>query len=119
MSALALKGNSFYRKMIEDLGLMPSNVPEWIKEVPEHVRGRKCATRQCATTQQYFFFFFVPDCLKTQEMCIKALELYLWSLEYVLDKLKVQKMCDDAVWDDAFSLVCVPSWFVTQQQLKI
>ena len=28
-------------------------------------------------------------------------------------------MCDVAVRDDPFSLVCLPHWFVTQQQLKI
>ena len=27
-------------------------------------------------------------------------------------------MCDKAVRDDAFFLVCVPDWFVTQQQVK-
>ena len=64
-------------------------------------------------------FFFVPNYLKTQEVCIKAFEVYPWSLEYVPDKLKAPKMCDDALWDDAFSLICVPNWFVTQQQLKI
>ena len=74
---------------------------------------------QRGNVRQPSSIFFIPDRFKTQEMCIKALEVYLWSLEYVLDKLKVQKMCDDAVWDDAFSLVCVPNWFVTQQQLKI
>ena len=28
-------------------------------------------------------------------------------------------MCDKAVREDPFSLLCVPDWFVTQQQVKI
>ena len=27
-------------------------------------------------------------------------------------------MCDDAVWEDPFTLHFIPDWFVTQQQLK-
>ena len=38
---------------------------------------------------------------------------------YVPDYFKTQKMCDDAVWGDAFSLQFVPRWFVTQVQLKL
>ena len=33
--------------------------------------------------------------------------------------LKTQDMCDNVVRDDAFSLVCVPDWFVSQRQLKL
>ena len=28
-------------------------------------------------------------------------------------------MCDDAVWEDPYSLKFVPDWFVTQEQIKI
>ena len=38
---------------------------------------------------------------------------------YVPDYFKTQKMCDDAVWGDAFSLQFVSDWFVTQVQLKL
>ena len=64
-------------------------------------------------------FLLLPDCWQIQEMCIKALEIGPCSLEYFPDKLKTLKMCDDAVLDDAYSSVCVPDWFVTQQQLAI
>ena len=30
-----------------------------------------------------------------------------------------QEMCDKTVRDDPFSLIYVPDWFVTQQQVKI
>ena len=61
MSALALKGNSFYRKMIEDLGLMPSNVPEWIKEVPEHFKTQEMCNK--AVRIEPHSLAFVPDCI--------------------------------------------------------
>ena len=28
-------------------------------------------------------------------------------------------MCDEAVGGDTFSLICVPDWFVTQEQIEI
>ena len=28
-------------------------------------------------------------------------------------------MCDEAVGGDIFSLICVPDWFVTQEQIEI
>ena len=38
---------------------------------------------------------------------------------HVPDHFKTQEMCDKTVRDDPFSLVCVPDWFVTQQQIKL
>ena len=31
----------------------------------------------------------------------------------------MQDMCDKVVRDDAFSLVCVPDWFLMQEEVKI
>ena len=28
-------------------------------------------------------------------------------------------MCDDTIWEDPYSLLFVPHWFLTQQQLEI
>ena len=64
-------------------------------------------------------FFLISDCFKTQEMCIKEVEVDPWQLVGVLDCFKSQNMCDVAVRDDSFSLVCVPDSFVTQEQVKI
>ena len=40
---------------------------------------------------------FVPDHLKTQEMCNKAVRIEPCSLAFIPDYLKTQKMWDDAV----------------------
>ena len=49
----------------------------------------------------------------------KAAEVDPWQLEDVPDQLKTQETCDKVVRDDAFSLVCVLDWFVSQEQLKL
>ena len=65
------------------------------------------------------FFYFVLDCLKTQEMGIKAVEVDQWQLYDVPDHFKKQKICDKAVSEDPYSLQYVPDWFLTQEHVKI
>ena len=50
---------------------------------------------------------FIPDRFKTQEICIKALEVGLWELKDVPDHFKTQETCDDAVRRSHFYLKCV------------
>ena len=47
------------------------NVPEWIREIPDH--------------------------LKTQEMCDEAVCIESYPLEVVPDHFKTQEMCNEAV----------------------
>ena len=49
-------------------------------------------------------FFLVPDCFKTQKLCIMAVNVDPWQLNDIPDYLKIQKMCGDAVGDDPYSL---------------
>ena len=65
----ALRGNSFFGKMIEGLGHLLSNVPFWIKEILNH--------------------------FKTQEMCDNALEINPLSLAYVPDHHIIPEMCNE------------------------
>ena len=37
---------------------------------------------------------FVPDDLKTQEMCKKSVQEHPYTLQYVPDNLKTQEMCE-------------------------
>ena len=39
-------------------------------------------------------FFVFPDRFKTENMCIKAVEVDPWQLKDVPDNFKKQKMCD-------------------------
>ena len=62
-------------------------------------------------------FHRIPDHFKTQEMCIKTVEVDPWQLEHVTDHFKTQEICNKAVRMDP-QLLNVPDWFVTQQQIK-
>ena len=65
-------------------------------------------------------FLLVPDRFKKQEMCIKVLRVGMWRvLEDVPDCFKTQDMCDNIVSKCPSSLMYVPGWFVTQQQIKL
>ena len=61
----------------------------------------------------------VPDCFKTQEMCIKAVGTGSWQLCHVPDPFKAQGICDKAVKKCPFHWEYVSDLFVTQQQVKI
>ena len=62
-------------------------------------------------------FHLIPDRFKTQEMCIKAVEVDPWHLYDVPDHFKTQEMCDKGARHHVFSLQFVPYWFITQQQI--
>ena len=88
MSALALRGNSFYGRMIKGLGPLPSNVPCWIITIPDH--------------------------LKTQEMCNEAVRINPLSLAYLPDHYKTQRMCNEVVRNKPCMLF-VPDHLITQE----
>ena len=51
-------------------------------------------------------------------MCDAAVCMETYFLANVLNRFKTRKMCDKAVRKEHFSLLFVPDWFVTQQQIK-
>ena len=56
-------------------------------------------------------YWSTSDHFKTKEMCEKAVEACLWSLEYVPDNLKTQGMCKKAVEKDPRMVMHVPDHF--------
>ena len=52
-------------------------------------------------------------------MCEIAVEKYPYNLRHVLDYLRTQEMCKEAVQKRLCLLEYIPDWFVTQQQIKI
>ena len=77
---------------------------------------KKNVMLQCTSTRQAFF---VPVRFKTQGTCHAAVCIEPLSLPYVRNRCKSRKMCDKAVMNDRFSLLFVPDWFVTKQQVQI
>ena len=62
-------------------------------------------------------FHPIPDHFKTQEMCIKAVEVDHSFLSLIPDHFKMQGICDKAVRDDSSSLQFAPDWFVARERL--
>ena len=60
-----------------------------------------------------------PDHFRMEKMCDEPVEEDPYTLKFVPDNFKTQEMCDDVVWGDAFSLQYNPDYFVTQQQIQI
>ena len=52
-------------------------------------------------------------------MCETVLEVDPSQLCDTTDYLKTQKMCDDEVRRDPYSLQFVPDWFATQEQREL
>ena len=62
---------------------------------------------------------FIPDHLKTQKMCEKAVEEDPWWLYAVSDHFKTQEMCNKVVEVGPWQLKDVSDWFVTHELIKI
>ena len=63
--------------------------------------------------------FFIPDNIKTQKMCERAVEDEPRSLPLVPDHFKTQGMRKKAVRKGPWLLKYVTDWFVTQEQVKL
>ena len=59
------------------------------------------------------FLEFISDIFKTQEMCIKALEVDPWLFKYVPDNLKTQGVCEKSVNTEPWLLLYVPDTLKT------
>ena len=60
-------------------------------------------------------FHRILDQFKTQEMCIKAVEVDPSFLQLVPDHFKAKEMCSKAIKEDSSSLQFVPDWFVIRK----
>ena len=67
----------------------PLNVPEWIKDAPEHLKTKEMCNK--AVEKWVCLLKYVPDYFKTQEMCNKAGFMEPLLLKYVSAQLKAQK----------------------------
>ena len=63
--------------------------------------------------------FFIPDNIRTQKMCERAVKDEPHSLALVPDRLKTQEVCNKAVRKSPWLLKYVTNWFVTKEQVKL
>ena len=67
------------------------------------------------TCHRLCIMFFVPDRLRTQKMCNKAVCIDPCSLEFTADQFKTQKMCNKAVRRELYTLRYVSDHLGTQE----
>ena len=63
--------------------------------------------------------FLIANSFKTQEMCIKGVQVDTCRMKDVPDHFKTQEMCNKAVVCSPYELRFVPDGFVTQQQIGL
>ena len=103
---------TFEEKMI-DLSYEFVNVPKWFKAIPEHLKTQEMCKR--AIKVDPYSLGYVRDCFKIQDMCNKAVPKRPNILEYVPDHLKTQEMCIKVIKVDPWQLYDVPDCFNTQE----
>ena len=65
------------------------------------------------------YAFPILEHFKTQEMCIRGVEVEPWQLSDLPDHFKTQEMCNEAVHIEPYALRFVPVWFVMRGPVKI
>ena len=83
--------------------------------IPDHLKTQEMCNKAMRTMPNVFQL--IPFHFKTQGMCTKAIEANPLRLYHVHDDFKTQGLCNDAV-EEKPSLQYVPDYFVTQQQIK-
>ena len=88
-----------------------ASVPNWIKEIPDHPKTMEMCVQ--AIEEDSWSLRFTPDCLKTQDICFKAVFKETSLLEKILDHLQTQETCAEAVSNGEYLLKYVPDCFKT------
>ena len=88
-----------------------------LRFIPDHLKTQEMCNEVMRTMPDAFHL--IPDHFKTQGMCIKATEVNLWQLYHVPECFKTQELCNDAVKKKPSSLQYFPDWFMAQGQIKI
>ena len=58
---------------------------------------------------------YVPNCYKTQEMCVKAVNKCFFGFDSIPDPYKTREMCDRVVSEDPFLIVYCPDKYKTER----
>ena len=92
-------------------------IPVWIREIPDNLKAQEmCNKAMCI---ELFSLGFVPDHLKTREMCDKAVKIDSFILWYIPDNLEMRGMCTRVFEAGLVLLEYVSDWFVTRAQIDL
>ena len=87
-----------------------------LKYVPDYLKTEKMCER--AVEEDSWSLVYVPDCFKRKDMC-KGVCPHPRLIGHVPDHFKTQEMCNKAVELDPSFLWFVTDWFVSQEQLRL
>ena len=90
--------------------------PSTIKFFPESFMTQEMCDR--AVIIWFFVFDSIVDCCKTQEMCDRVASEDHPFVVYCPDKCKTKRICDEAVNDSIAALKLISGWFVTNEMIK-
>ena len=87
----------------------------WIREIPDHLKTQMMCGK--AVRIESSSLAFVPDHLKTEGMCNEAVRRkpYTTTLYYVPDHLKMQKICNEVMRNNSIAFFFIPDRFKTKQ----
>ena len=87
-----------------------------LKYVPDYLKTEKMCKR--AVEENSWSLAYAPDRFKWKDMC-KGVSLHPWLIGHFPDYFKTQEMCNEAIELDPSFLRFVLDWFVSQEHLKI
>jgi len=87
-----------------------------IEYVPENLKTADMCKE--AVRQKGWALRFVPEKLKTKELCLEALKQDGSNIEYVPENLKTAEMCHKAVKEKPYALQYVPKELITAEMCK-
>ena len=86
--------------------------PYVLRYVPDYLKTQEICKE--AVSNNPYALEHVPDHLKTQQMC-KGVHFCPSLIGHVPDHFKTQEICNKAIDIDLYSLRFVPDWFVSQE----
>ena len=107
-----------YKKLRPKPKLSQCTQKLWITE--NYRRSLKSMEEMCVKAVDVipYYLKYVPDCFKTQEMCVKVFNNildYSREVDDIPDYFKTQEMCDRAIDANPYYLKYVPDCFITQE----
>ena len=90
-----------------------ANVPEWIKEIPGHLKTQEICDE--TVLMEPYSLEFVPGRLKTQEMCNEAMCREPNTLKFVPGHLKTEEMCNEVMRNNPAAFRRIPGPFKKQE----
>ena len=93
------------------------NIEPWLLAyVPDNLKIQRVCKK--AVEEDTSMLKYVPDQYIMQEMCIKARD-FPWLIGHVPDRFKTQEMCTGALEVCPWLLEYFSDWFATQKQIKL